>query len=295
VTQRIRESTIRWATWIALGLGMISIGFWSWADGKEITDAARRLRAQAAQAQAAKAKGIPVALTVKLADKVEMAFRLVPPGSFARARRTARITRPFYIGVHEVTQAQWEAVTGSNPSYFKDRDDSANRPVERVSWNDIMQRFLPAVQAHAPRGMRFRLPSEAEWEHACRAGTLTSWSFGKRVTPELANTIASDLRQTVPVGSYPANAWGLYDMHGNVSEWCRDWYDAGYYQRAPANDPVNRKKPKNDRKRVMRGGSWLNDAYNTRSTERLRHFPEYRNINTGVRLVLDLDISERTE
>ena len=257
------------------------------ANGQETADAARRL-----QAQAAETSGTPVAITITLAPGVDMAFRFVPPGSFPQGRRSVRITRPFHIGVHEVTQAQWEAVMGHNPSYFSDRDDSPSRPVERVSWDDIADSFLPAVQVHAPADMCFRLPSEAEWEHACRAGTGTPWAFGDRITPALANTGDSDLRQTVAVGCYPANAWGLYDMHGNVSEWCVDWYDAKYYQRAPTDDPVNRDQPEYGRKRVMRGGSWLNDAYNTRSNERLRHLSNYRNINTGFRLVLDFGARE---
>lgn len=259
-------------------------------EGAPYATAAQRL-----QEETARKLGTPVQLTVDLGQGVEMTFRLVPPGAIPRGRREVRITRPFYIGVHEVTQAQWHAVTGQNPSYFKDRDDSPDRPVERVSWNLVTDTFLPAIQDRAPAGMRFRLPTETEWEHACRAGTTTGWSFGNRITPELANIGDSGLRQTVPVGSYPPNAWGLYDMHGNVLEWCQDWFDRDSYTRAPVNDPVNLEEPTYGGQRVLRGGSWLHDAYNTRSVERFQHFPHYRNINAGVRLVLDFTTHARTK
>lgn len=270
---------------VALGLGVLPGGTGVLAAGEEDAVVAVRRQAEAAQAI-----GRPVELRVPLADGVEISFRLIPPGVFPQGRRTTRITQPFYIGTHEVTQAQWQAVMGDNPSYFKDHDDSPRRPVERVSWNDITGRFLPAMQNHALPGTRFRLPSEAEWEHACRAGTRTPWAFGDRITPELANIADAGLRQTVCVGSYPANAWGLHDMHGNVSEWCSDWFDADYYaRRAPEQDPVNLTMPKYGRRRVMRGGSWANESYNTRSVERhLEHLPDYRNLTAGFRLVLDL-------
>ena len=244
--------------------------------------------ARRAQADAARTLGVPVARTVTIADGTTMDFRLVPPGSFPRGRGRIEISRPYYIGVFEVTQAQWEAVMGNNPSYFSDREDSAERPVERVSWHDIVESFLPAIQPHAPDGMRFRLPTEAEWEHACRAGTVTAWSFGSRITPELANTGDSGLRQTVPVGRYPPNAGGLHDMHGNVSEWCKDWFDRDFYRQG-LKDPVNLDPPPYGGFRVLRGGSWIHEGYNTRSTERLQHVPDYRNITTGFRVVLDFN------
>jgi len=254
---------------------------------------ARADAAQRAQAEAARQYNVPVSRTVTIADGAEMDFRLVPPGSFPRMRGRITVTRPYYIGVFEVTQAQWEAVMGTNPSYFSDREDSAERPVERVSWHDIVDRFLPAIQARAPAGMRFRLPTEAEWEHACRAGTETAWSFGSRITPEFANTGDSGLRQTTPVGSYPPNAWGLYDMHGNVSEWCQDWFDRDFF-RAGRQDPVNLDPPQYGGERVLRGGSWIHEGYNTRAVERLQHVPDYRNITTGFRLVLDFNANRET-
>jgi len=244
------------------------------------------VEARRRQEAAALALGVPVEKVVDLGNKVNIKFVLIPPGVFPRLRSQAQITKAFYFGVYEVTQAQWEAVMGENPSFFKDREDSPNRPVERVTWTEVTEVFLPAIQKLAPPGMRFRLPTEAEWEHACRAGTDTGYSFGSKITPELANIADSGLKQTVAVGTYQPNAWGLYDMHGNVAEWCEDWYDMDFYSRGPKQDPVNRTPSDSGGKRVMRGGSWLNEAYNNRSTERLRHVPGYRNINTGIRLVL---------
>src|SRR5262249_26689915 len=141
------------------------------------------------------------------------------------------LTGGFFLGVHQVTQAQWQMVMGSKPSRFK----GENLPVERVSWDDC-QEFCKRLAERD--GKRYRLPTEAEWGYACRAGTATPFPFGETISPDQANyggyyTYGKGKegvyrQKTTPVGSFPANAWGLFDMHGNVYEWCEDWY--GPYQ-----------------------------------------------------------------
>jgi sulfatase modifying factor 1 len=166
------------------------------------------------------------------------------------------LSRGFWLADTACTQAFWQAVTGSNPSGFK--DDPRN-PVEQVSWDDV-QAFIAELERRLP-GLPVRLPTEAEWEYACRAGTTTPFSFGENITPELVNYDGNYpyaggekglyRQKTVPVASLPANPWGLYEMHGNVWEWCADWY--GDYPTEPQVDPQG---PQTGDDRVLRGGSW---------------------------------------
>ena len=159
------------------------------------------------------------------------------------------------MGVHQVTQAQWQAVMGANPSHFK---GESNLPVENVSWDECVA-FCEALGKKD--GKPYRLPTEAEWEYACRAGTTTPFHFGGTITVNQANydgnyTYGNGKKgvyrqKTTPVGSFPANAWGLFDMHGNVWEWCADWY--GPYPEEELKDPQG--FVGGDR-RVCRGGSW---------------------------------------
>jgi antitoxin component YwqK of YwqJK toxin-antitoxin module len=149
---------------------------------------------------------------------------------------TVTLTQGFHLGKHEVTQSQWEKVMGSNPSEFK----GGYRPVEKVSWTDVTSfcNKLTAserVAGRLPVGMTYQLPTEAQWEYACRAGTKTTFSFGDGLTSAQAN-ISGGPRETTDVGKYPANAWGFHDMHGNVWEWCADWY--GDYPTGAARNPV---------------------------------------------------------
>ena len=184
-----------------------------------------------------------------------------------------KITKPFYMGVYVVTQAQYEAVMGANPSYFK----GESNPVEKVSWNDAVE-FCKKLSAKT--GQTVRLPTEAEWEYACRAGTTTPFNTGETISTDQANyngnfTYGSgskgEYRQkTVAVGSFAPNALGLYDMHGNVWEWCQDWYDAGYYKNSPTDDPPG---PEKGESRVLRGGSWNSDPRSCRSAVRSRGVP----------------------
>jgi formylglycine-generating enzyme required for sulfatase activity len=194
----------------------------------------------------------------------------------------------FFLGKYPVTQAQYQAVTGENPSYFK----GANRPVEKVSWVDAMVFCYKLSQL---TGKFYRLPSEAEWEYACRAGTTTPFYFGETITTDLANyngyyssygSGPSGIKRngTTNVGSFPANAFGLYDMHGNVYEWCEDpWHDN--YNGAPT-DGSAWESGGNGSKRVLRGGSWYYNSRYCRSANRGSNKASGRYTFWGFRVVL---------
>ena len=187
-----------------------------------------------------------------------------------------RITRPFYLGVYEVTQEEYETVMGRNPSCFsakgggKDRvagQDTRRHPVESVSWNDAIafcnklserEGLRPYYRSGAGEqsgGDGYRLPTEAEWEYACRAGSTTRYSFGDDAASlgEFAWYDGNSGSKTHPVGQKRPNAFGLYDMHGNVWEWCWDGYEERYYANSPADDPLG---PSQAAGRVIRGGGW---------------------------------------
>ncbi|MEN3333039.1 MAG: hypothetical protein V7641_2404 [Blastocatellia bacterium] len=183
-----------------------------------------------------------------------------------------RLSRPFEMGKYEVTQAQWEAVMGNNPSYFK----GSNRPVEQVSWHDV-QEFIEKLNA-LNDGYVYRLPTEAEWEYACRAGSNGDYS-GKLDAMAWCDNNSDQMSH--PVGAKQPNAWGLYDMHGNVFEWCQDWYDNNYAE-SPSLDPQG---PASGSFRVKRGGSWAFPAAFSRSAARDLYSPGYRFNFLGFRLV----------
>jgi formylglycine-generating enzyme required for sulfatase activity len=191
------------------------------------------------------------------------------------------LTQGFYLGKHEVTQSQWEKVMGSNPSKYKGGD----RPVEKVSWTDVTSfcNKLTASERTAgrlPAGMTYQLPTEAQWEYACRAGTKTSFSFGDSLTSGQAN-ISGGPGETTAVGKYPANGWGFHDMHGNVWEWCADRY--GIYPTVAVTDPVG---PADGSGRVLRGGSWGFTANIARSAIRYWTVPAFSSSSLGFRLSL---------
>ena len=206
--------------------------------------------------------------------KLEMVW--IPPGTFTMGspsieqyrddderQHQVTLTKGFWLGKTEVTQEQWETVMGSNPSNFK----GGRNPVEQVSWNDA-QDFCKKA------GNGLRLPTEAEWEYACRAGSAAAYCFGDSVSG-LGDYVWYNYNsgsKTHPVGGKKPNAWGLYDMHGNVWEWCEDWYDEDYYASSPREDPCNSTAGPY---RVVRGGSWNLISWICRSAFRYRYFPAY--------------------
>lgn len=245
----------------------------------------------------------------KFRNSLGMDFLKLPPGSFTMGSpqkelfrdedetpHLVKLTRAFFIQETEVTQAQWKAVMGSNPSFFTECGDQC--PVERVSWNDVA-RFLEALNKRGEG--RYRLPTEAEWEYACRAGSSSAFSWGdepdcskgmfnnnprRGVAKCLKEVLAKGLKPSspAPVRSYPPNQWGLYDMHGNVWEWCQDWY--GPY---PAGEAVDPKGPEHGAFKVRRGGSWFKYSTFGRSANRNYAHPASRYNTTGFRLVREVD------
>lgn len=226
---------------------------------------------------------------------------LIPGGTFPMGSPTRELERDddegpqhqvtvtaFYLGKYPVTQAQWAAMMGTNPANFK----GMNRPVETISWNEAVE-FCRKLSEKS--GKEYRLPSEAEWEYACRAGTTTPFYFGKTITPKLANyrgtlTYGSASKgeyreQTTEVGSFPPNAFGLYDMHGNVWEWCQDsWHDN--YKGAPTDGSAWINESGNNSRRVLRGGSWRSAPWPCRSADRNREDPGDRSSILGFRVAL---------
>jgi formylglycine-generating enzyme required for sulfatase activity len=244
-----------------------------------------------------------------ITNSIGMKLALIPAGDFMMGspegeggseehpQHRVRITRPFYLGVCEVTQSEYEAVVGQNPSHFPSK--GGQHPVENVSWLDAV-RFCnelsekegikplyeivgEVVQVLDGSGPGYRLPTEAEWEYACRAGTTTRFSFGNNNTSlgEYGWYGGNSDRRTHPVGEKKPNAFGLCDMHGNVWEWCRDGYDAEYYQRSPVVDPPG---PLQAAQRVVRGGCWVDIPRHLRSADRLRPAPGLRFSVVGFRL-----------
>ena len=176
------------------------------------------------------------------------------------------------MGKHEVTQEQWESVMGNNPSDTK----GAKYPVTDVSWDDC-QKFIKKLNG-ITKG-KYRLPTEAEWEYACRGGTTTAYSFGYDITPKDANYKDSNISRPLAVGSYMPNAFGLYDMHGNVMEWCEDW-KADY----PKGGVIDPKGPAKGERRVLRGGSCFDFESGASSSDRGYYTPATRYDFVGFRL-----------
>ncbi len=199
-------------------------------------------------------------------------------------RHVARITKPFYLGKYEVTQAQWQSVMGNNPSEFK---DNATHPVEQVSWDDIQPFLAKLNEAASAEKVTFVLPTEAQWEHAARAGTTTHWYGGESADdlPEYGWCGANSDGRTNPVGKLRANVIGLYDMYGNVWEWCGDWFAEDYYAQAPANDPIG---VSSGLERVLRGGAWNDRPKGCRSARRGSSTPDFRQNNVGFRLAAEI-------
>ncbi|MBF0452800.1 MAG: SUMF1/EgtB/PvdO family nonheme iron enzyme [Candidatus Magnetomorum sp.] len=210
-------------------------------------------------------------------NKFGITFKRIQSGTFMmgeeKDQRKVTISQSFYMGITQVTQEQWEAVMGNNPSSFKGKD----LPVESVSWNDA-QSFVQKLN-QMDKTDAYRLPTEAEWEYSCRAGSTTEYCFGDD-SAQLAEYAWYDKNKTHPVAQLNPNAWGLYDMHGNVWEWCEDTYSSLSTQ-----DAVDPLIVNDTGSRVVRGGSWINNAGYCRSADRDWIEPGFRHYYLGFRLV----------
>lgn len=225
-------------------------------------------------------------MTLDLGGGVSVELVLIRPGSFVMGSERGEadempshkviLTKPFYLGKYEVTQAQWQAVMGENPSQFK----GTNHPVDNVSWDDS-QIFMQKLGERI-KGGTVQLPTEAQWEYACRAGGGTEYSYGNDAAAlgEYAWFHGNSGAASHPVGQKRANSWGLYDMHGNVCEWCADWYAGGY----PAGEATDPSGASSGDARVLRGESWVSTGETLRSAYRVGTPPEYRNSHVGLRV-----------
>jgi formylglycine-generating enzyme required for sulfatase activity len=237
--------------------------------------------------------------TEDLGNGVKLEMIAIPGGTFwmgSPANEAERgdnespqhqVTVPsFFMGKYPLTQAQYQAIMGKNPAYFKGN----NRPVENVSWDDAV-RFCQKLSQRT--GKNYRLPSEAEWEYACRAGTKTPFSFGDNITTDLVNYDGTYpyksapkgkyREQTTDVGTFPPNAFGLYDMHGNVWEWCEDDWHENYIDAPTDGSAWNSQSGSNTK--LLRGGSWYYVAGDCRSANRVRDSRDYRDCYCGFRVV----------
>ena len=240
-------------------------------------------------------------ITVMLPGGATMEMVWIPSGTFMMGapesdtlrsvdeipQHEVTITRGFYFGKYELTQEQWESVMGTRP--WEGRDwvqDHPENPAVMISWDDV-QAFIVTLNA-AEGSDAYRLPTEAEWEYACRAGTMTWWSFGddEEQLGEYMwyydNAWEKKEEYAHPVGTKLPNPWGVYDMHGNVWEWVQDWYDRDYYQVSPKEDPPG---PESGSGRVIRGGSFGDLARGVRAAYRHGRMPGARYADIGVRLM----------
>ena len=221
-----------------------------------------------------------------ITNSIGMVLVPIPAGKFmmsyppSGSQHPVTITRPFHIGAFEVTQEQYQKVMGKNPSHFK----GPNNPVEKVTWDEAVEfcRRLSKLPEEKAAGHVYRLPTEAEWEYACRAGTTTKFSFGDdegQLDQYAWYRDSKGTKGTHPVGEKKPNPWGLYDMHGNVGEWCQDRF--GEYPRGPVTDPTG---PTTGSGRVLRGGGWFYHAWYCLSGRRGRYNPALSYYSEGFRV-----------
>jgi formylglycine-generating enzyme required for sulfatase activity len=255
-----------------------------------------------------------------LTNSIGMKLVRIPPGKFImgsprnEAERESdepahevSITKSFHMGVYEVTQAEYAQVMGPKfRAVFTDTNRGGpNHPVENLEWNEAAAfcKTLTDLPAEKEAGRKYRLPTEAEWEYACRAGTTTPFHFGESLSAKQANFNGNHpygsaesgpyLRRTAKVGSYAPNAFGLFDMHGNVAEWCADWYDPNYYNDSPDDDPLGPPAGAladdfGNFYLSVRGGSWIDDARACRSANRFRAMHRNRYWFIGFRVVCEM-------
>lgn len=225
----------------------------------------------------------PAAPRVELVPLTNMV--LIKAGSFVRIRQPVTLTHDYWLGKYEVTQAEYATLMGKNPSHFQ---GDSNRPVEKLTWFDA-EAYCAAVSARErqdgrlPAGYEYRLPTEAEWEYACRAGTTNLFGFGDdaQAADAFAWTLENSESTTHPIGLKRPNPWGLCDMHGNVWEWCRDWFAP--YSTNPVVDPVG---PAAGKFKVFRGGGWNQEIQYARSANRFMMSPSNGIYFVGFRLAL---------
>jgi formylglycine-generating enzyme required for sulfatase activity len=232
-------------------------------------------------------------LPKSITNGIGMELVLIPAGTFTMGgdwdaeqadenelpKHTVTFDSPFYMGRYPVTQAQWQAATGSNPSHF----EGDRRPVETVSHTDACQ-FISRLNKKEKTG-GYRLPTEAQWEYAARAGSQSTYCFGPELTKldQYAWYHKNSGGGTQPVGGLLPNDWGLFDMHGNVHEWCGDWFDRNYYAESPEMDPPG---PKKGLARALRGGDWgSRDEWYCRCAIRSLSSPDRRSPRVGFRVV----------
>ncbi|MEM9673263.1 MAG: formylglycine-generating enzyme family protein [Bacteroidota bacterium] len=239
-------------------------------------------------------------ITIELPDSTNLEMIYIPSGSFLMGShpeeldrhgdegpvRNVTISKGFYLGKYELTQAQWRVVMGDNPSVFRNFPDSDVHPVDNVSWNDAQQ-YIEKINT-LDLGT-FRLPTEAEWEYACRAGTEARFYWGTDSacwqTRQHAWAFSYSEGRSHSVGLKEPNAWGLYDMGGNVWEWCQDWRSSDY----DAADTVDPTGATEGTKKVYRGGSWFNKPSTLRSANRNGHEPDTGGgTNSGFRLLMEV-------
>jgi formylglycine-generating enzyme required for sulfatase activity len=272
-----------------------------------------------------------------LTNSIGMKLALIPAGKFLmgspateperedkEVQHEVTISRPFYLGAYEVTQAQFARLMGKvneggkhnphNPGarFAAGSGGGPDHPIENIRWFHAVAfcKRLTALPAEKRAGRTYRLPTEAEWEYACRAGSSTPFHFGTSLSAKQANfngrfpyggaPVGPYLRKTARVGSYAPNAWGLYDMHGNVAEWCSDFYDKNYYRHSPRVDPRGPARgvlstgfgawPDRTKQfyRVARGGCWLDEGRGCRSAYRLKAMPQEANRLIGFRVVCEV-------
>jgi formylglycine-generating enzyme required for sulfatase activity len=250
----------------------------------------------------------------RITNSMNMTLAYIPAGTFRMGSPSSELergddegpqhevtfTRPFYMGIYPVTQGQFQAVMGHNPAYFNAaKGGGPDFPVENVSWEDACAFCdkLSSLPAERSAGRTYRLPTEAEWEYACRAGIPMPFSSGLSVSSREANFNGNYpygqadrgpfLERTTKVGSYPPNPFGLFDMHGNVWEWCADYYHPNFYKNSPRYDPQG---PPDGSLRVVRGGSCYNIGRFCRATYRFGITPGNRDIDVGLRVVMTLEM-----
>jgi formylglycine-generating enzyme required for sulfatase activity len=302
----------------AAGRGALGHGLQTTPEGEASPERGGAVASAERSTPAAATHEAETLLPRRITNSINLTMMYIPAGTFrmgsplSEAERGSdegpqhevTVTRPFYMGIYSVTQRQYHTVMGINPSYFQgSKGGGPDFPVESISWHEAVEfcRKLNELPHEKAAGRVYRLPTEAEWEYACRGGVPMPFSSGLTLSGREANfnsnypygptTRGGYLERTTKVGSYPPNPFGLFDMHGNIWEWCSDYYDRTYYRNSPRYDPQG---PAEGTLRVVRGGSCYNIGRFCRSAYRFGIAPGNRDIDVGMRLVMQIQ-SEKGE